>query len=88
MNFRAEFLKKKRDEGWISEKYLNDDIGAPTFEVVFYNEADGKYYATEYYNDSDHGIDSYDCSAGQLFECHEVEKKEVTTVIWKKVKNG
>lgn len=81
--FRAEFLKEKCSQGWLHQKYLNDDIGAPTFEVVLRDTTDGKYYAMRYYRDSDHGIDTFEGSSNDdLHECYEVEKKEVVTVDW------
>ncbi len=41
MEFRAEYLRKKLDEGWVSQKFLGMENDAPNYEVVFYHEADG-----------------------------------------------
>ncbi len=85
--FRAEFLREKRDNGWVHEKPIpRGDIDAPRFEVVFRDAADGKYYAIEYYNCLDVGADIFDgASDDDLYLCYEVEKKEVVTVSWEKV---
>lgn len=84
--FRAEFLREKCRDGWLYEQYLNDDRGCPTFEVVFRDTADGKHYAMRYYRDNDHGIDTFDgAKDDDLYECYEVEKKEVVAVSWERV---
>jgi len=84
-NFRAEFLREKSSQEWLSQKYLHDDMDCPTFEVVFRDPTDGKHYAMEYYHDSNHGIDTFDgASNDDTFECYEVEEKKTMTTEWVK----
>jgi hypothetical protein len=85
--FRAEFLIEKRVQGWVHERPISvGDMGAPTFEVVFRDTADGKHYAMHYYRDLDVGVDTFDgAKDDDLYECYEVEKKEVVTVDWERV---
>jgi len=83
--FRTEFLREQRNKGWINKKYIHDNNGCPHFEVVFKDSADGKYYAMEYYDDTDHGIDTFDGdSDDRLYLCYEVEKEEVVAISWVK----
>jgi len=85
MEFRAEYLRKKLDEGWVSQKFLGMDNDAPHYEVVFYHEADGLHYAMEYYCHESTGIDSFEGVRDDgKFECWVVEKKETVTVDWVK----
>ncbi len=85
--FRAEFLREKRDKGWVHERPISvGGMGPPTFEVVFRDTADGKHYAMHYYRDLDVGVCKFDgAKDDDLYECYEVEKKEVVAISWVKV---
>ncbi len=87
--FRVEFLKEFfDDDGYVAMIYNEYDHGGAKEDgdVVFRSKDDGKHYSFDYYFTKDVGIDSFDgVSNDKLIVCHEVEKREVTTVTWKKV---
>lgn len=80
MKVRYEYIAKKRESGatWeTSQAYPGEEY--PDCEVIFYSEADGKHYGYIH-------IGCREYSDSDIVECYEVEKKEVVTTVWERVR--